>query len=91
MRSSGRHLGVRSSGRHLGVRSEEFGTSLRREEFGTSLRREEFGKRRRAPYRPPVGPKKDGERELLPSRRMFCVHHTTMHQCTVSLHSKPHT
>ena len=28
--------------------------------------------------------------KLLPSRRVFCVHHTTMHQFMVSLHSKPH-
>ena len=28
--------------------------------------------------------------ELLPSRRKFCVHHTTMHQFTASLHSKLH-
>ena len=27
---------------------------------------------------------------MLPSRRKFCVHHSTMHQFTVSLHSKPH-
>ena len=26
----------------------------------------------------------------LPSRRWFCVHHSTMHQFKVSLHSKPH-
>ena len=29
-------------------------------------------------------------REMLPSRRKFCVHHTTMHQFTASLYSKPH-
>ena len=29
--------------------------------------------------------------KLLPSRRTFCVHHTTMHQFTVSLHSKTNT
>ena len=29
--------------------------------------------------------------KLLQSRRMFCVHHATMHQFTVSLYSKPHT
>ena len=29
-------------------------------------------------------------REMLPFRRRFCVHHSTMHQVTVSLHSKPH-
>ena len=29
--------------------------------------------------------------KLLPSRRKFCVHHTTMHRFTVSLYSKPHT
>ena len=29
--------------------------------------------------------------KLLLSRRTFCVHHTTMHQCIESLHSKPHT
>ena len=28
--------------------------------------------------------------KLLPSRCTFCLHHTTMHQFTVSLHSKPH-
>ena len=27
---------------------------------------------------------------MLPFRRNFCVHHSTMHQVTVSLHSKPH-
>ena len=27
----------------------------------------------------------------LPSRHKFCVHLTTMHQCTVSFYSKPHT
>ena len=27
--------------------------------------------------------------KLLPSRRMFCVHHTTMHQFTASTYSKP--
>ena len=27
--------------------------------------------------------------KLLPSRRMFCVHHTAMHQFTASLYSKP--
>ena len=27
--------------------------------------------------------------KLLPSRRKFCVHHSTMHQFTVSFHSKP--
>ena len=27
--------------------------------------------------------------EMLPFRRKFCVHHSTMHQVTVSLHSKP--
>ena len=27
--------------------------------------------------------------KLLPSRHMFCVHHTTMHQFTMLLHSKP--
>ena len=29
--------------------------------------------------------------KLLPSRHTFCVHHTTMHQFTVSLRSEPHT
>ena len=29
--------------------------------------------------------------KLLPSRRMFCVHYTSMHQFTVSLYSKSHT
>ena len=29
--------------------------------------------------------------KLLSSRRTFCVHHTTMHKFTVSLHSKPNT
>ena len=29
--------------------------------------------------------------KLLPSRRMFCVHRTTMQQFIVSLHSKAHT
>ena len=29
-------------------------------------------------------------REMLPFRRRFCVHHSTMHQFTVSLHSTPH-
>ena len=29
-------------------------------------------------------------REMLPFRRRFCVHHSTMHQVIVSLHSKPH-
>ena len=28
--------------------------------------------------------------KLLPSRRKFCVHHTTMHQFTVSRHAKVH-
>ena len=28
--------------------------------------------------------------KLLPSLRQLCVHHTTMHQYTLSLHSKPH-
>ena len=28
--------------------------------------------------------------KLLPSRRKFCVYHSTMHPFTVSLHSKPH-
>ena len=28
--------------------------------------------------------------KLLPFQCMFCVHHTTMHQFTVSLHSQPH-
>ena len=28
--------------------------------------------------------------KLLPSQHTFCVHHTTMHQFTVSLYSKPH-
>ena len=28
--------------------------------------------------------------KLLPSRRTFCVHRTTMHQFTVLLYSKPH-
>ena len=28
--------------------------------------------------------------KLLPSWHVFCVHHTTMHQFTVSLHSKPY-
>ena len=28
--------------------------------------------------------------KLLPSRRMFCVRHTTMHHFTVSLYAKPH-
>ena len=28
--------------------------------------------------------------KILPSRRKFCVHHTTLHQFTASLHSKPH-
>ena len=28
--------------------------------------------------------------KLLPSRRMFCAHHTTGHQFTVSLYAKPH-
>ena len=28
--------------------------------------------------------------KLPPSRRTFCVHHTTTHQFTMSLHSKPH-
>ena len=27
----------------------------------------------------------------LPSRHKFCVHLTTLHQCTVSFYSKPHT
>ena len=27
---------------------------------------------------------------MLPFQRKFCVHHSTMHQVTVSLHSKPH-
>ena len=27
--------------------------------------------------------------KLLPSRHTFCVHHTPMHQFTLSLHSKP--
>ena len=30
-----------------------------------------------------------GTAKLLLSRRMFCVHHSTTHQFTVSLHSKP--
>ena len=29
--------------------------------------------------------------KLLPSRRTICVHQTTMHQFTVSLHVRPHT
>ena len=29
--------------------------------------------------------------KLLPFRRTFCLHHTTVHQFTVSLHSEPHT
>ena len=29
--------------------------------------------------------------KLLPSRRMFRVHHTAMHQFTATLYSKPHT
>jgi len=29
--------------------------------------------------------------KLLPSRRKFCIHRTTIHQFTVSLHSKIHT
>ena len=29
--------------------------------------------------------------KLLPSRRTYCVHHTTMHQFTLSFCSKPHT
>ena len=28
--------------------------------------------------------------EMLPFRREFCVHHSSMHQVTASLHSKPH-
>ena len=29
--------------------------------------------------------------KVLPSRRTFCVHHTSIHQFTVSLYSTPHT
>ena len=29
--------------------------------------------------------------KLLPSRSTFCLHHTTVHQFTLSLYSKPHT